>query len=370
MDDNIVRIRCYCCGCGGGCCLLPLLLLPTQLAQHRVWWLLTVRTCAEADAACVSVGRTQVTYWVDGVASVRFQVRMASGVGWVDDVREGYQMDAEANGPWGTQYIGKASGMGGWYNEWRAPFNKTLTVTVRSPRRVLLLNASEVTALGAAPSSTCNGTDGADGSDGAQPVCKRYNKTDFWGSDMGDIPDAKTFGDCCAACAAFPGCQAFSFHHQNGGSCALKSSAADPRPEGNMSGPTDAGCIHGGNSRASTVVEYGSEIYRADLAGGKVAAASVEECRSACIARRATCKAFTYYGDNPPGGGQTPCHLKSDGTNRLPSSTTTVSGTLEANADSYQHTIASGYMYVRGLYGRDTAAINIGGVPVPVRQAL
>lgn len=307
-----------------------------------------------------------VTYWVDGVPSVRFQPRMASGVGWVDDVKEGFQMDAEANGPWGTTYIGKGSGMGGWYNEWRAPFNKTLTVTVRSPRRVLTLNASEAAALGESPPTACGSINSTDSNDGPQ-VCKRFAKTDFWGADMGNAPEAKTFGDCCAACVAFPGCQAFSFHHENGGSCALKSSAADPRPEGNMSGPTDGGCIPGGRAGTSTVVEYASEIYRADLDGGAVSANSVEECRSACIARHETCKAFTYYGENPPRG-QAPCRLKSDGTNRLPSSTTTVSGTIETNAESYDHTIASGYMYVRGVYGRETAAINIGGVPVPVSQ--
>ncbi len=302
-----------------------------------------------------------VTYWVDGSPDVQFQIRMASGVGWVDDVTEasGAAFHPEANGPWGTQYIGKGSGMGGWYNEWRTPFNRTLTVTVRTPKRLLNLTAQDKDLLSV---STCGSISESEHSH-RSTSCTHFPKTDCWGADMpnGSVPLAKTFAECCAACADFPGCAAFSFHLE-GNDCQLKSACVDQRPDSTASGPCDAGCL--GDS-AATVIEYAMEIFRDDLAGGAVEAASVEECRSHCIAKKAAgCLAFTFYG--APAPGQPSCRLKTNGTNTLPSSTTTISGTLAtACASPGGEITSSGFMSVRGVYGKDTASISIAGVAVP-----
>ena len=123
-----------------------------------------------------------VTYWVDGSPDVQFQVRMASGVGWVDDVTEAPAagFHPEANGPWGTQFIGKGSGMGGWYNEWRAPFKKSLTVTVRPPKRLLNLTKADKELLGIA---SCGSSTSLETSPNSTS-CSRFPKMDCWGADM------------------------------------------------------------------------------------------------------------------------------------------------------------------------------------------
>jgi hypothetical protein len=107
------------------------------------------------------------------------------------------------------------------------------------------------------------------------------------------------------------------------------------------------------------------EIFRDDLAGGAVQADSIEACRSHCIKMKAAgCLAFTFYG--APAPGQPSCRLKTNGTNTLPSSTTTVSGTIATACTSPGGEItSSGFMSVRGVYGKDTASISIAGVAVP-----
>ena len=247
--------------------------------------------------------------------------------------------------------------MGGWYNEWRAPFNKTLTVTVRTPKRVLNLTKSDKDLLGI---STCGASDESQDTAHTLASCTHFPKTDCWGADMpnGSAPLAKTFEECCTACSAFVGCEAFSFHLESKG-CSMKSSCADQRPDSTASGPCDAGCL---GDTSATTIEYAMEIFRDEMVDGAVEAHSVEACRSQCIAKKTDgCLAFTYYGDPAPG--QPSCRLKTNGTNMLPSSTSTVSGTITP-ACGGEYT-SSGFMSVRGVNGKDTASISIAGVAVP-----
>lgn len=64
-----------------------------------------------------------IRYYIDGetTASVQFQPPMAAGVGFDDQTA-----------PWGNEWIGKGSTIGGWYNNFRVPFYKSINVTFQS----------------------------------------------------------------------------------------------------------------------------------------------------------------------------------------------------------------------------------------------
>ena len=63
-------------------------------------------------------------YYIDGekVASIQFTSAMAAGVGFLD-----------TQGPWGTQWMGKGAHSGGWYNNFRIPFRKSIRITGQLP---------------------------------------------------------------------------------------------------------------------------------------------------------------------------------------------------------------------------------------------
>lgn len=54
------------------------------------------------------------------------------------------------------------------------------------------------------------------------PVCTIQDNTDYVGKDIANFP-GKDANGCCATCANYPGCHAFSWSDYNGGTCWLKS---------------------------------------------------------------------------------------------------------------------------------------------------
>ena len=176
-----------------------------------------------------------------------------------------------------------------------------------APNGLLPLSAADKLALGV---EDC-------GASGQAAACVRFNHSDFWGDDLptnNSVPSAQTWDECCAACHERHECVAFSFHiYSHGGSCSLKNGATDLKPESAASGRCDAGCIPVGG-RAQTEVLHGHEVVAADLdtAGGDVDSAliaTVEECRSFCIAKQQEgCEAFTFYGESKQG--RPSCQLK------------------------------------------------------------
>eukprot|EP01084_Bolivina_argentea_P123339 218570_1 len=76
-----------------------------------------------------------VSYYIDNEStpSVQFQVNLAGGTGFVDDTTTCTLGNcAEKNSNWGNKYIGKGSGMGGWYNNIKIPFMKSFRATIKS----------------------------------------------------------------------------------------------------------------------------------------------------------------------------------------------------------------------------------------------
>eukprot|EP01084_Bolivina_argentea_P144081 252883_1 len=68
-----------------------------------------------------------VSMYIDNelIPSVQFQINLGSGTGFIDDTTEcKHNNCSEKNSNWGNIYIGKGSGMGGWYNKIKIPFNK------------------------------------------------------------------------------------------------------------------------------------------------------------------------------------------------------------------------------------------------------
>ena len=151
--------------------------------------------------------------------------------------------------------------------------------------------------------------------------CKSEKSLCATGDDLptnNSVPSAQTWDECCTACHERHECVAFSFHiYAHGGSCSLKNGATDLKPESAASGRCDAGCIPV-SGRAQTEVLHGHEVVAADLdtAGGDVDSAliaTVEECRSFCIAKQPEgCEAFTFYSESKQG--RPSCQLKTNWT--------------------------------------------------------
>jgi len=72
-------------------------------------------------------------YYVDGetTASIQFASYMAAGVGFAD-----------AQAPWGNRWIGKQAAQGGWYNNFRIPFHKSVRVTAQLPASMNVTKAT------------------------------------------------------------------------------------------------------------------------------------------------------------------------------------------------------------------------------------
>lgn len=86
----------------------------------------------------VGVDNAIVTYYIDGQPDVQFTVMHGCGVGFVDESSPcGHSGCLETNGgyqpTWGSQWVGKGAGMGGWYNNLRVPFRKSFRATIRLP---------------------------------------------------------------------------------------------------------------------------------------------------------------------------------------------------------------------------------------------
>ncbi|CAF3579855.1 unnamed protein product [Adineta steineri] len=64
------------------------------------------------------------SYYIDGeaVPSIQFITYMLAGAGFNDRAA-----------PWGTKWIGKGAKSGGWYNNFRVPFQKSIRVTGKLP---------------------------------------------------------------------------------------------------------------------------------------------------------------------------------------------------------------------------------------------
>lgn len=64
-----------------------------------------------------------VKYYIDGEkeASIQYQPALACGVGFNDD-----------SAPWGTKWFGKGAKTGGWYWNFRVPFQTSIRITVHS----------------------------------------------------------------------------------------------------------------------------------------------------------------------------------------------------------------------------------------------
>ena len=66
------------------------------------------------------IDRAVWRYYIDGeaVASIQFTSSMITGVGFVD-----------TQGPWGNKWIGKGAKTGGWFNNFRIPFYKSIAIS-------------------------------------------------------------------------------------------------------------------------------------------------------------------------------------------------------------------------------------------------
>ena len=142
-----------------------------------------------------------VSFYIDDdesskIPSVQFQVNLASGVGFVDYTNDS-NTKSEGNCPWGTQYIGKASCAGGWYNNIKVPFQKSFKATIRS-----YLNCVD------------------------QPYSV-FSGVDFYGYDIqnGQYYN-KTLSECQALCKSNTQCSVYTFHTDfNPTKCELKTSS-------------------------------------------------------------------------------------------------------------------------------------------------
>lgn len=146
-----------------------------------------------------------VSFYIDddestGIPSVQFQVNLASGVGFVDYTNNNGR--TEGNCPWGTQYIGKASCSGGWYNNMKIPFQKSFRATIRA-----YLNCV----------------------DQSYSV---FSGIDLYGYDIeGAQYYNKTLAECEQLCEANSQCNVYTFHTDfNPTKCELKTSAAGMIP--------------------------------------------------------------------------------------------------------------------------------------------
>ena len=136
-----------------------------------------------------------VSFYVDNEArpSIQFQVNMGGGTGFVDDISNCTLGNCpEKNSPWGNDYIGKGSGMGGWYFNLKIPFSNSFKATIKSYLDcVTYSNFSTMTGIdfyGSNLNSTQsinynnNNTIGNNGSDCYQ-LCKSTTNCRYWTLD-------------------------------------------------------------------------------------------------------------------------------------------------------------------------------------------
>ncbi|CAF1444803.1 unnamed protein product [Rotaria sp. Silwood1] len=71
-----------------------------------------------------AIDQSTFSYYIDGesVPSIQFVTYMLAGAGFNDQTA-----------PWGTKWIGKGAQLGGWYNNFRVPFQKSIRVTGKLP---------------------------------------------------------------------------------------------------------------------------------------------------------------------------------------------------------------------------------------------
>lgn len=266
-----------------------------------------------------------ITLYVDGVAAARFQPNMMAGTGFVDEswpCSLGNCSEIDSN--WGNRFFGKGSGMGGWYNNFRVPFAKSLRATIKSHVSTLRTSSD---------------------------ACHTVQDVDFWGNDLPDqqIPHVDSADDCCSLCRKNPACAAFTWHPGDSSTpdiCFLKSSAAGARASpGNVSGLIGWQVLQGVNIVGDTIQT---------IAGVN----SVADCAAKCDASPA-CKAFSFY-DNTSVVDPNTCLLKNASDAQFPCSTGVYSGCQDCPVPGGDNSV---FVLVRGTYG-STAALDTAGVTV------
>ena len=318
----------------------------------RHFWI-TGGTAGHIDNAIVS-------YYIDGEAtpSVQFQVNMASGTGFVGST------SADGSGPekwggagtpnptapesvvWGSQWFGKGSGMGGWYNNFAVPFSTSLRATI-------IAHESSYRAP-APPASECL----------ASQVIK---DTDFWGNAVAAGADIKSginsTGECCHLCSTIDGCNAWTWHPS--GVCFPKTGDG-----GRISSPGNfSGEMPGGVS-----LRRGVELIEAsDNLGPAVEATDPRHCSALCVGQ-AGCKAFTFTGTDAQGNATGPasadgsglCQLKRGHSmwSAVPSVPSVTSGCIGSTCfDELPVKDSSMFVLVRGQFG--PMPLVVGGVTLP-----
>lgn len=344
---------------------------PQQLDGLRIQFPLSTRRLPRCVSICVQwrpralVERRWVTggnktlidnaiveVFVDGEAkpSVSFTPCMAGGTGFVDDATPCALGNCpEKNSNWGNQWIGKGSGMGGWYNDLRVPFNTSLRATVRSPFSTMPVSKGR--------------------SSSSAPSCSHVvNNTDFWGNDLPgkQITGVAASAACCELCGSTTGCAAWSWHPAedpmgDNFTCFLKDSAAGAKPSpGIVSGTVPAWSLREGFDF------WGSDI------GNVAGVASVADCAAHCSGN-AQCAAFTYYNTNDLTAAAGVCFLKTAGAHlsEVPSSPTATSGCMSpihCTHPTFQD--SSIFTLIRGVYGKGVAPVSINGVELPSNARL
>lgn len=301
-----------------------------------------------------------VSYYIDGEAtpSIQFQVNMASGTGFVGST------SADGSGPekwggagtpnpnapesvvWGSQWFGKGSGMGGWYNNFAVPFSISLRATI-------IAHESNYRAP-APPASECL----------ASQVIK---DTDFWGNAIAAGTDIKngvnSTGECCHLCSTIEGCNAWTWHPS--GVCF---------PKTGDGGRTSSPGNFSGDMPGSVSLRRGVELIEAnDNIGQAVDAIDPHHCSVLCVGK-ADCKAFTFTGGDalanatgPAGTGATGlCQLKRgqamwSAVPSVPSVTSGCLGTMCFNDSPVKD--GSMFVLVRGQFG--PLPLVVGGVTLP-----
>ena len=251
-----------------------------------------------------------MSYYIDGevTPSVQFQVNMASGTGFVGATSSSDGTGSEKWGGagtpnpsaaesvvWGSEWFGKGSGMGGWYNNFAVPFNKSLRATII---------AHESSYMAPSPPA-----------DQCLPSAI-IPDTDFWGDAVAAGKDIATnvssSAECCHLCSTIPDCSAWTWHPS--GTCFPKNG--------------DGGRVHSpGNMSADmpgrVSLRRGVELIgTADDLGAPRDARDPKHCATLCVATSG-CEAFTFTGTDaqaspisappppppvPAGGGA--CQLK------------------------------------------------------------
>jgi len=148
-----------------------------------------------------------------------------------------------------------------------------------------------------------------------QPTCQVEKGVNIVGGDIGK-QSCSSSDKCCDLCTKFPGCKAWTWSKENGGTCWFKSKKAKVTPDGSCD--SSVGVVTPEDPKPTCNVEQGIEYLDNDV--GNVPATEPCQCFDKCKAFKG-CTVFTWTEWN---GGT--CWLKSkkDKTKQDPSCTSAV----------------------------------------------